>query len=89
MCGGVEVAGRYTESGKPVRVYFPNPKAALPVLQADGSVEWLPWGRRQEQEGHLPATGWRGWTRSVRASGRASTLWRCESWRSGSWSGAL
>ncbi|MOA39023.1 hypothetical protein D3C78_1607690 [compost metagenome] len=58
MCGGVEVAGRYTESGKPVRVYFPNPKAALPVLQADGSVEWLPWGRRQEQEGHLPATGW-------------------------------
>lgn len=58
MCGGVEVAGRFTESGKPVRVYFPNPKAALPVLQADGSVEWLPWGRRKEQEGHLPATGW-------------------------------
>ena len=58
MCGGVEVAGRYTESGKPVRVYFPNPKAALPVLQADGSVEWLPWGRRKEREGHLPATGW-------------------------------
>jgi hypothetical protein len=42
MCGGVEVAGRYTESGKPVRVYFPNPKAVLPVLQADGSVELLP-----------------------------------------------
>lgn len=35
MCGGVEVAGRYTESGKPkpVRIYF-----TLPVLQADGSV---------------------------------------------------
>lgn len=58
MCGGVEVAGRYTESGKPVRVYFPNPKAALPMLQADGSVEWLPWRRRQEQKGKLPATGW-------------------------------
>ena len=58
MCGGVEVAGRYTARGKPVKVYFPNPKAALPVLQADGSVEWLPWGRRREQEGHLPATGW-------------------------------
>ncbi len=58
MCGGVEVAGRFTDSGKPVKVYFPNPKAALPVLQADGSAEWLPWGRRKEQEGHLPATGW-------------------------------
>ncbi|AUZ62222.1 hypothetical protein PRJ_5664 (plasmid) [Pseudomonas sp. XWY-1] len=52
------MAGRYTESSKLVRVYFPNPKAALPVLQADGSVEWLPWGRRQEQKGKLPATGW-------------------------------
>ncbi|WP_455231317.1 hypothetical protein [Geopseudomonas aromaticivorans] len=52
------MSGRYTDSGKPVKVYFPNPKAALPVLQADGLVEWLPWGRRKEQEGHLPATGW-------------------------------
>lgn len=58
MCGGVEVAGRYTNTGKPVRVYFPNPKAALPVLQADGSVEWITWGRRREQPGHLPVTGW-------------------------------
>lgn len=58
MCGGIEVAGRYTESDKPVKVYFPNPKAALSVLQANGSVEWVAWGRRQEQDGHLPATGW-------------------------------
>lgn len=60
MCGGVEVVGRYTytESGKPVRVYFPNPKEALPVLQADGSVEWVPGGRRKELEGHLSAHGW-------------------------------
>lgn len=58
MCGGVEVAGRYSATGKPIRVYFPNPKAALPVLQADGSVEWITWGRRKEQPGHLPATGW-------------------------------
>ncbi len=49
MCGGIEVAGRYTESGKPMKVYSSNTKAALPVLQADGSVE---------QDGHLPATGW-------------------------------
>lgn len=32
MCGGLEVAGRYRASGKPVKIYFPNPKAALPVL---------------------------------------------------------
>ncbi len=49
MCGGIEAAGCYTESGKPMRVYFPTPKAAMPVLQTDGSVEWLP-GRRKEQE---------------------------------------
>lgn len=58
MCGGVEIAGQYTNTGLPVRVYFPNPKAALPVLQADGSVEWIAWGRRREQPGRLPATGW-------------------------------
>lgn len=58
MCGGVEIAGRYTNTGQPVRVYFPNPKAALPVLLADGIVEWVAWGRRREQPGKLPATGW-------------------------------
>ena len=58
MCGGVEVAGRYSATGKPIRIYFPNPKAALPVQQADGSVEWVTWGRRKEQPGNLPATGW-------------------------------
>lgn len=29
MCGGIEVADRYTESGKPVEVYFPNPQGGL------------------------------------------------------------
>lgn len=58
MCGGVEIAGQYTNTGQPVKVYFPNPKAALPVLQPDGSVEWITWGRRREQPGRLPATGW-------------------------------
>ena len=51
MCGGIEVAGRYTESGKPVKVYFPNPKAALPVLQTDGSVEWVAWGGARSRMG--------------------------------------
>lgn len=58
MCGGVEVAGRYSATGKPIRVYFPNPKATLPVRQTDGTVEWITWGRRKEQPGQLPATGW-------------------------------
>jgi len=35
-----------------VKVYFPNPKAALPVLQADGSVEWL------GGLGAAPGAGW-------------------------------
>lgn len=47
MCGGVEVAGRYTQTGQQLRIYFPNPRAALPVRQADGAVAWVPWGRRQ------------------------------------------
>lgn len=54
MCGGVQVR----VADKVWKIYFPNPKAALPVLQADGTTEWVPWGRRREQPGHLPATGW-------------------------------
>lgn len=57
MCGGVRIAGEYTRDGKPIRIYFPNPKAALPVLTESG-VEWLPWGRRREEPGHGPAGGW-------------------------------
>ena len=56
MCGGVEVTGRYTQTGQQLRIYFPNPRAALPVRQADGAVAWVAWGRRKEQPGHLPAT---------------------------------
>ncbi|HFH4183479.1 TPA: hypothetical protein ACTL66_006060, partial [Pseudomonas aeruginosa] len=52
------MAGRYTQTGQQLRIYFPNPCAALPVRQADGAVAWVAWGRRKEQPGHLPATGW-------------------------------
>jgi hypothetical protein len=38
--------------------HMPTPKAALPMLKADGSIEWIAWGRRREQPGRLPATGW-------------------------------
>lgn len=54
MCGGVY----YSHNGQDVRVYFPNPKALLPVIKKDKKIELLPWGRRKEQRGHLPLGGW-------------------------------
>ena len=54
MCGGVY----YTIKGQDIRVYFPNPKATLPVTMKDKSIELLPWGRRKEQAGLLPLGGW-------------------------------
>ena len=54
MCGGVY----YTFNGEEVRVYFPNPKATLPVRRKDGDLILLPWGRRKEQAGVLPLGGW-------------------------------
>ncbi|WP_181321402.1 hypothetical protein [Pseudomonas putida] len=59
MCGGVEISGQFTRTGEQLRIYFPNPKAALPVLGNDSSdVVWVPWGRRREQQGKGPAGGW-------------------------------
>jgi len=54
MCGGVY----YSHDGQDVRIYFPNPKALLPVITKDKKTELLPWGRRKEQKGHLPLGGW-------------------------------
>jgi len=54
MCGGVY----YYHNNQDVRVYFPNPKATLPVITKNKEIELLPWGRRKEQQGHLPMGGW-------------------------------
>ncbi len=54
MCGGVY----YSWEGQDFRLYFPNPKACLPVKTRDGSSILLPWGRRKEQAGKLPLGGW-------------------------------
>lgn len=54
MCG----AAYYNFGSETLRVYFSNPKAMLPVLIKDGSIALLPWGRRLEQQGKLPLTGW-------------------------------
>jgi hypothetical protein len=54
MCGGVE----YSHEGERHKVYFPYPDAQLPVRKRDGSIELVGWGRRKEQEGQLPPSGW-------------------------------
>ena len=54
MCGGVY----YSSQGQDVRVYFPNPKAMLPVRTRSGGTERLAWGRRHDQAGELPLGGW-------------------------------
>lgn len=54
MCGGVY----YKNEGQDIRVYFPNPKALLPVMTKTKKIEMIPWGRRREQSGHLPLGGW-------------------------------
>lgn len=54
MCGGVY----YTYNNQDIRVYFPNPKAVLPVKTHSGIIEILPWGRRKDQNGLLPLGGW-------------------------------
>jgi hypothetical protein len=54
MCGGVY----YSASGQDVRVWFPNPKAQLPVATRSDDICLLAWGRRREQAGQLPLGGW-------------------------------
>ena len=54
MCGGV----LYSQKGQEIRVFFPNPKAMLPVRTRSGDTTLLPWGRRQQQAGSLPLGGW-------------------------------
>jgi len=57
MCGGA----KYIEpTGKEWNVYFPSPKAALPIVRPDG-VEWIKWGKRREETAPGFAQG--GWAR--------------------------
>ena len=55
MCAGLE----YIEpAGKVWKVYFPNPKAALPIASSNGTVEWIKWGRRKEEQAPFVQGGW-------------------------------
>ena len=68
MCSGIE----YNFGGKRSKVYFPNPKAALPFWLEGGDPALLPWGARGVEHALDPATGERtgrkwppgGWARS-------------------------
>lgn len=58
MCGGI----KYTDNqNKTWTVYFPSPKAALPVLKKDGAIEWVTWGKRKEEDAPVFPNG--GWAR--------------------------
>lgn len=54
MCGGV----KFKMDGQEKAIYFPQPNAVLPVKRHDGTVSLVTWGRRKEEEGRLPKTGW-------------------------------
>jgi putative SOS response-associated peptidase YedK len=54
MCGGVE----FKNGDKTQRIYFPQPKATLPVRLRSGQLTWLPWGRRESEAIALPPGGW-------------------------------
>lgn len=54
MCGGV----KFTDSGKEQTVYFPQPRAELPLQLCSGDMEKISWGRRREEQGDLPIGGW-------------------------------
>ena len=55
MCGGIEAR----DAEKSYKVYFPSPKAAIPVLAEGGEdIGWVRWGRRKGEPGASPQGGW-------------------------------
>lgn len=55
MCGGIEAR----DAEKSYKVYFPSPKAAIPVLGEGGEdLGWVRWGRRKGEPGTSPQGGW-------------------------------
>ncbi len=80
MCGGV----KFKHDGKILTVYFPSPKAVLPVALKQGGHELVMWGRRKEEPGKLPAGGWARLD-SIKASGTDSYPSRCDWMSRSSW----
>lgn len=57
MCHSVEVSGLYTVEGSRQLINYPDADAALPIHDPLRGVVWIPWGRRNEEQGELPVTG--------------------------------
>jgi len=53
MCGGV----KFKHDNKELTVYFPSPKAVLPVRLKSKHHTLIKWGRQHEEEGALPPGG--------------------------------
>jgi len=67
MCGGVEAR----DAERSYKVYFPSPKAAIPVMLEGGeSVGWVKWGAKSLAKARR-AVG-RGWKRWSGAAGRST-----------------
>jgi hypothetical protein len=49
---------RLQRDGEELTLYFPNPRAMLPVRLKSGETRLIIWGRRREESGRLPQTGW-------------------------------
>lgn len=56
MCAGAKFRDKQLQ--KDWTIYFPNPKAALPVFLAGGLIEWVKWGRRKEEQVPFVQGGW-------------------------------
>jgi len=54
MCAGVECI----DGKRIVRVYFPSPKAALPLRLESGVTSWRACDRREGENPALPQGGW-------------------------------
>ena len=54
MCGGV----KFKHENKDLTIYFPNPKAVLPIRLKSKNHTLIKWGRRKEEQGMLPPGGW-------------------------------
>ena len=50
MCGAIEL--------QETKIFFPHPKARLPVRRRDGEIKWVTWGKRREEMCAFPEGGW-------------------------------
>lgn len=59
MCAGAKFRDKL-KADKEWTIYFPSPAAALPIDRGNDQVEWMSWGRRNDNEDGdgFQVTGW-------------------------------